>query len=244
MSFGLKNAGVIYQRLMNKVFADKIDRSMEVYVDDMLVKSLTIEQHIDDLADTFASFRLFNMILNPEKCTLGVEAGKFLGFIVSRKGIEVNPKKIQAILKMSSSKSVKDIQKLTGWIAALSRFIFRSADKCLPFFKLLKNSTRFVWDDQCEKAFINLKAYLSSPPILISLEARKKLYLYLAASEETLTAVLIKEISKDQLPIYYVNKSFHDSELNYSKIEKLAYSLLMASRKLRQYFQSHHITVD
>ena len=113
----------------------------------------------------------------------------------------------------------------------------------MPFFKLLRNSTRFVWDDQCDRAFANLKAYLSSPPLLISLGMGKKLYLYLEASEETLAAVLVKETSKGQFSIYYVSKTLHDSELNYSRIKKLAYSLLMASRKLRQYFQSHHIIV-
>ena len=128
-------------------------------------------------------------------------------------------------------------------MAALNRFISRSADKCLPFFKLLRNSTRFVWDEQCEITFVDLKAYLSSPLLLVSPEAGEKLYLYLAASEETLAAVLIKETPKGQLPVYYVSKALHDSELNYSKIEKLAYSLLMASRKLRQYFQGHHVTV-
>ena len=111
----------------------------------------------------------------------------------------------------------------------------------LPFFKLRRNSTRFVWDEQCEKALADLKAYLSSPLLLVCPEAREKLYLYLVASEETLAAVLIKETTKGQLLVYYVSKALHDSELNYSKIEKLAYSLLMASRKLRQYFQSHHI---
>ena len=128
-------------------------------------------------------------------------------------------------------------------MAALNWFISRSADKCLPFFKLLKNSTKFVWDEQCEKTFVNLKAYLSSLPLLVSREAGEKLYLYLAASEETLAAVLIKKTLKEQLPVYYVSKALHDSEFNYNKIEKLTYSLLMASRKLRQYFQSHHVTV-
>ena len=142
-----------------------------------------------------------------------------------------------------SSTSVKDIQRLANRVAALNRFISRSADKCLPFFKLLRNSTRFIWDEQCEKAFVDLKAYLSSPLLLVSPEAGEKLYLYLATFEETLATVLIKKTLKGQLPIYYVNKALHDSELNYSKIEKLAYSLLTASRKLRQYFQSHHITV-
>ena len=121
-------------------------------------------------------------------------------------------------------------------MVALNRFISRSADKCLPFFKLLRNSTRFVWDEQCEKAFVDLKAYLSSPPLLVSPKAEEKLYLYLAAFEKTLAAVLIKETPKGQLPVYYVSKALHDSEFNYSKIEKLAYSLLTASRKLRQYF--------
>ena len=106
-------------------------------------------------------------------------------------------------------------------MAALNRFISRSADKCLPFFKLLRNSTRFFWDEQCEKALVDLKAYLSSSPLLVSPEAGKKLCLYLAASEETLAAVLIKEAPKGQLPIYYVSKALHDFELNYSKIEKL-----------------------
>ena len=111
MPFGLKNTDATYQRLVNKVFADKIGRSMEVYVDDMLVKSPTIEQHIIDLADTFASLRLYNMRLNPEKCTFRVEAGKFLGFMVSQRGIQINLEKIQAILEMTSpnqSKTFKD----------------------------------------------------------------------------------------------------------------------------------------
>ena len=116
--------------------------------------------------------------------------------MVSQRGIEINPEKIQAILEMTSPKSVKDIQRLTGQEAALNRFISRSADKYLPFFKLLRNSTRFVWDEQCEKAFVDLKVYLSSPPLLVSPEAGEKLYLYLAASEETLVAVLIKETPK------------------------------------------------
>ena len=95
--FGLNNAGATYQRLVNKVFADKVNRSMEVYVDDMLVKSSIIEQHIKDLADTFASLRLYNMRLNPKKCTFGVEVGKFLDFMVSQRRIEINLEKIQAI---------------------------------------------------------------------------------------------------------------------------------------------------
>ena len=117
---------------------------MKVYVNDMLVKSLAVEQHIHDLVETFSSLCLYNTKLNLKKCTFGVEVRKFLGFMVSQRGIEANRKKIKAILEIPSLRSVKDIQRLTGRMVALNRFISRSVDKCLSFFKLLRNSTRFV----------------------------------------------------------------------------------------------------
>ena len=94
MPFGLKNVGAIYQRLMNKMFAHQIGRNVQVYVDDMLIKSLHEVDHLDDLRETFDTLRSFNMKLNPNKCTFGVTTGKFLGFMVSQKGIEVNPEKV------------------------------------------------------------------------------------------------------------------------------------------------------
>ena len=146
-------------------------------------------------------------------------------------------------MEILSPRLVKDIQRLIGRMAMLNRFISRLADKCFPFLKLLGNSTRLIWDDQCEKAFADLKAYLSSPPFLVNPELGEQLYLYLAALKKTFAIVLVKKMSKGQFPVYYVSKALYDSKFNYSRIEKLAYSLLMASRKLRQYFQSHHIIV-
>ena len=96
MSFNLKNAGATYQRLMNKSFSHQIGRNVQVYVDDMLVKSQLENDHLDDLKETFDTFRSYNMKLNLSKCTFGVMAGKFLGFMVSQRGIKVNPDKIQA----------------------------------------------------------------------------------------------------------------------------------------------------
>ena len=104
------------------------------------------------------------MKLNPAKCVFGVASGKFLGFIVSQRGIEVNPEKVQAIINMTSPKTVKEVQKLTGRIAALNRFVSRAIDKCLPFFKTLKQA--FAWTDECETTFQELKRYLSNPPLL------------------------------------------------------------------------------
>ncbi|GKV28094.1 hypothetical protein SLEP1_g37185 [Rubroshorea leprosula] len=139
MPFGLKNAGATYQKMVTIVFHAQIGKNLEVYVDDIVVKSLKAEDHLADLDETFNNLRKNRMWLNPAKCIFGVESGKFLGFMVSRRGIEVNPEKIRAIAEMEPPKSVKDIQRLTGRVAALHRFISKSADKCLPFFKIMSS---------------------------------------------------------------------------------------------------------
>ena len=138
--FGLKNAEATYQRLVNKMFHKQIGASMEVYIDDMLVKSVKAELHITHLAEAFQVLKSYNMKLNPAKCTFGVSAGKFLGFIVNSRGIEANPDKIKVVLDMLPPSNIKDIQCLTGRIAALSRFLFKVSDKCQPFFQVLKKA--------------------------------------------------------------------------------------------------------
>ena len=138
MPFGLKNPGATYQRLVNKMFNKQISRNMEVYVDDMLVKSKEKLAHLDNLREMFTTLKQYQMNLNPSKCVFGVASGKFLGFMVSQMGIGANPEKVQAIINMVLPKTIKEVQKLTGRIAALNRFVFRATDKCLPFFKTLK----------------------------------------------------------------------------------------------------------
>ena len=123
MSFGLKNAGTTYQRLVNHMFRPQIRWNVEVYVDDMLVKSQDEKIHLDDLQETFNTLRQYNMKLNPSKCAFGVSSGKFLGFMVLHRGIEANLNKIQAILDMKPSQNVKEVQSLTGRVATLNRFV-------------------------------------------------------------------------------------------------------------------------
>ena len=151
MPFGLKNAGATYQRLVNHMFHPQIRRNVEVYVDDMLVKSLDEGKHLDDLQENFNTLRRYSMKLNSSKCTFGVASGKFLGFMVSHKGIEANPKKIKAILDMKPPQNIKEVQSLTGRVAALNRFVSKATNKCLPFFKVLKKA--FEWTDECQRAF-------------------------------------------------------------------------------------------
>ena len=120
----------------------------------MLVKSKEELTHLDDLKETFATLKKHQMRLNPSKCVFGVASGKFLGFMVSQRGIEANPEKVRAIIDMTSPRTVKEVQKLTGRIAVLNRFVSRASDKCLPFFKTLKQA--FAWTDECEAAFQEL----------------------------------------------------------------------------------------
>ena len=148
---------------------------------------------------------------------------------------------MQAIINMASPRTVKEVQKLTGRITALNRFVSRATDKCLPFFKTLKQA--FAWIDECEAAFQELKHYLSNPPLLSPSKEGENLYLYLAVSATAISATLIREEGKRQLPVYYVNQTSQGAEFRYLKIEKIAFALIVASRKLRQYFQVNPILV-
>ena len=143
------------------MFTHQIGRNVQVYIDDMLVKSLHENEHLNDLQETFDTLRSYNMKLNPSKCVFGVTVGKFLGFMMSQRGIEVNPEKVRAILELEPPRSVKAVQSLNGKVTALNRFVSKATDKCLPFFRVLRKS--FEWMDECQKAFEGLKKYLSSP---------------------------------------------------------------------------------
>src|SRR6266511_2258869 len=135
MPFGLKNAGATYQRAMQRCLHDQLRCNVEAYIDDVIIKSRIKEDLISDLFGTFANLRCFMCKLNPEKCVFGVPSGKLLGFIVSYRGIEANPKKLKDIFKMNSLTALKDVQKLTGCMAALSHFVSRIGEQATPFYK-------------------------------------------------------------------------------------------------------------
>ncbi|XP_021602320.1 uncharacterized protein LOC110607500 [Manihot esculenta] len=149
MPFGLKNVGATYQRLMNKIFKGHIGRNVEVYVDDMVVKSQTFQQHMADLKEVFGVLEQYKMRLNPAKCAFFIRGGKFLGYMVNGKGIEPNPEKVEAILRMPEPICVRDVQRLTRRVVALDRFMSKFAERCLPFFKKLRKVPNFEWTEDC-----------------------------------------------------------------------------------------------
>ncbi|XP_061364982.1 uncharacterized protein LOC133308378 [Gastrolobium bilobum] len=243
MPFGLKNSGATYQRMMNQVFEDQLGKNVEVYIDDMIVKSINSAVHIEDLEQTFQKLRQHNICLNPAKCAFGVQAGKFIGFMLTHRGIEANPDKCRAVLEMKPPASKKEIQQLTGRLASLTRFLPRSAETTLPFFKLLRKEVQYGWTSECEVVFQEIKKQLASPPVLSSPRNGETLIIYLSVGDVAANSVLVQESEEGQQPIYFVNRLLQGAELHYQKLEKVAFALMISARRLRSYFQGHQIVV-
>ena len=193
MPFGLKNAGSTYQRMMTRMFKPQLGKNIEIYVDNMVVKSKMVTEHLRDLGDIFDVLRRHKLRLNASKCSVGVGSGKFLGYMVTHRGIEVNPNQIKAINDLKLSRNAKEVQKLTGMIAALNQFISRSADRCQPLYLLINKWKGFEWSKDCIAAFQQLKEYLSRPPIMSSPAADEVLYAYIAVAPHAVSLVLIQE---------------------------------------------------
>jgi hypothetical protein len=249
MSFGLKNAGATYQRAIQTCLGEQIDNNTEAYVDDVVVKTKNPGMLIKVLKKTFENLNKWKWKLNPNKCVFGVPSGQLLRLLVSNRGIEANTKQIRAITEMALPCSVKDVQKLTGSMVALNRFISRLREKALPFFKLLKKTGKFEWTEEDKEAFESLKIYLTSSPILTPPEKNKDMMLYISATSTVVSTTIVVEREKEghvykvQRPIYYISKVLTDSKIWYPHVQKLLYALLITSHKLRHYFESHKITV-
>ncbi|GMQ02271.1 hypothetical protein CsSME_00048578 [Camellia sinensis var. sinensis] len=241
MPFGLKNVGATFQRMVTKMFTPLLGRTMEAYIDDMVVKSRHPADHLSDLAEMFAILKQHKLRLNASKCAFGMGSEKFLGFIVTNRGIEVDLTQIRAVQELKQPSSAKDVQHLAGMAAALNRFISRSSDHYRPFFQALKS--KFLWDEECDWALAELKEYLSSTSLLVTPKPDEELYLYLAVSQHAVSAVLVRSEGIKHLPIFYVSKTLLPTESRYLPLEKLALALMMASRKLAHYFHAHTIIV-
>jgi hypothetical protein len=245
MPEGLKNVGSTFSRLTKKVL--EVGRNIFTYVDDIVVVSKSKEDHLADLVETFANMRDARLRLNPEKCIFRVCQGKILGYLVSHRGIEANPTKIQATINMAPPQSTKDIQRLKGILVALNRFISKSVERSLPFRKTLCGAKDFIWGLEQAAAFESLKQHLSELATLTSPNPSLPLLLYIAASHCAVSATLVQEQDKDgknqQCPVYYISEVFTTSKCNMTELKKTSYAMVMASRKLRHYFEVFKVRV-
>ncbi|CAN6687461.1 unnamed protein product [Malus baccata var. baccata] len=217
MPFGLKNAGATYQRAMNDIFHDLIGHNMEVYIDDIVVKSKTEEQHLIDIRHALSRMRVHKLKMNPKKCAFGVRAGNFLGFLVHQRGVEVDKNKARAIMESPSPTNKVQLQRLLGKINFLRRFIANLAGKIQPLTPLLrlKNKENFEWGPPHQEAFDGIKAYLTSPPVL-------------ALKEQA---------------VYYLSRILTEVETRYSPVKRLCLALYFTANKLRHYMLPCHVHI-
>nr|GEY58763.1 reverse transcriptase domain-containing protein [Tanacetum cinerariifolium] len=191
MPFGLKNAGATYQRLMDNAFENQMGRNIEVYVDDLVVKSHTEAEMVRDIEETFQTLRKINMKLNPKKCSFGLAEGVFLGYVITHEGIKPCSDKTTAVLQLPSPQTIKEVQSLNEKLASLNRFLSKSAEKSLLLFQTLKKCIKksdFRWTTEAEQAFQQLKQHLSALPLLAAPKPREELIMYLSAKHGAITS--------------------------------------------------------
>ena len=217
-------------------------RDVEVYVDDMIVKSRDRADHLATLQRFFERVRQFRLRLNPKKCTFGVTSGKLLGHIVSEGGIEVDLEKIRAILDMLAPRTEKEIKGFLGKLQYISRFIARLTDICEPIFRLLRKNQPAVWSDDCQCTFERIKECLISPSVLVPPTPRRPLLLYLSISNMALGCMLaqLDDLGKERA-IYYLSNRMLEYECRYIMIEYLCLALVWVTRRLRHYMTKYFV---
>ncbi|GJR50919.1 reverse transcriptase domain-containing protein [Tanacetum coccineum] len=242
MPFRLKNIGATYQRLVDTIFEGKMGRNLEAYVDDMVVKSKTELKMIKDVEETLMTLKKVSMKLNPKKCSFRMKEGKFLGYILTFEGIRANPEKTKAVMNMPSPSNLKQMQRLSGKLAALNRFLSKATERALPCLDRLKKCTNkkdFHWTIEAEEAFQAIKKLILELPTLTAPKKEEELMVYLSAANEAVSAVLLVERDGRQIPIHYLSRTLQGAEINYPPMEKLALALVHTARRLRRYFLGH-----
>jgi hypothetical protein len=234
---------------MQHVFGDHIGRTVEAYVDDIVVKFKKADDLVNDLRVAFDCLQANWVKLNPEKCVFGVPRGMLLGYIISQRGIEPNPEKVTVLEQMRPIRDLKGVQKVLGCLAALSRFISWLGEKGLPLYRLLKKHEHFSWTVEAQEALDKLKATLARAPILTPPQDGEPLYLYVATTTQVVSTIIVVERTKEghalpvQRPVYYISEVLSETKACYPQIQKLLYAVVLVWRKLRHYFEAHPVTV-
>jgi len=245
MTFGLKNVGATYQRAMNFIFHEFIDKLVEIYIDDVVVKSGDFTKHLADLQKVLECTRKHGLKMNPNKCAFGVLVGQFLGFMVHQRGIEISRRSIDAINKIVAPTNKTELQSLIGKINFIRCFISNLSGKIRAFSPLLrlKADLEFVWGREQQLALDEIKNYLTNPPVLIPPQQGKPFRIYLSTDRMVIGSALIQEFEGKERVIYYLSKRLVDAETRYLAIEKLCLCLYFCCIKLRHYLLSAECTV-
>ncbi|KAK1614119.1 hypothetical protein QYE76_019636 [Lolium multiflorum] len=245
MTFGLKNAGATYQRAMNYIFHDLIGQLVEIYIDDVVVKSVATDGHLEDLRRVLDRTRKFGLRMNPKKCAFGVTAGQFLGFLVHERGIEIGLKSQEAVRTMKPPTTKKELQCLIGKINFVRRFISNLSGRIEPFMGLvkIKPDEEFRWGAEQQQAFDDIKEYLTKPPVLVPPRQDRPFYIYLSVADTSIASVVVQVYEGLEKVVFYLSRRMLDAETRYPEIEKLCLCLFFTCTKIQHILVSADIIV-
>ncbi|KAK1649328.1 hypothetical protein QYE76_067133 [Lolium multiflorum] len=245
MTFGLKNAGATYQRAMNYIFHDLIGKLVEIYIDDVVVKSVATDGHLEDLRRVLDRTRKFGLRMNPKKCAFGVTAGQFLGFLVHERGIEIGLKSQEAVRTMKPPTTKKELQCLIGKINFVRRFISNLSGRIEPFMGLvkIKPDEEFRWGAEQQQAFDDIKEYLTKPPVLVPPRQDRPFYIYLSVADTSIASVVVQVYDGLEKVVFYLSRRMLDAETRYPEIEKLCLCLFFTCTKIQHILVSADIIV-
>jgi hypothetical protein len=236
MPFGLMNAGATFQRAMDIAFVGERDKFVVIYLDDLTVFSKIDEEHLMHLKQTFEKCRRFGLSLNPKKSHFAMQEGKLLGHVVSKEGIRIDPKRIEAIDTITIPRNIKEIQSFLGKINFLRRFIPNFAEIVKLITGMLKKDSGVNWTTEARASFAHIKKVISEAPVLASPDYLKDFLIFSFASEHTIAAVLLQKNEEGfEQPIAFFSKSLRDAELKYDIMEKQAYAMVKALKAFRTY---------
>ena len=246
MLFCLKNADATYQRAMNAIFNDMLGHHMEIYIDDILVKSKKVAEDVNHLRKSFEMMRLHQLKLNPLQCAFRVQAGNFVGFLVHQTGVEVDQNKARAIISAKAPQNKKELHKLLGQVNYLRNFISNMVGKTKVFSDLIKPKEveEFKWEKQHQIAFDGIKGYLCKPTVLMPPLKGRPLKLYLSTAKESIGFLLTQNNAEGhEQVVYYLSRILNSTKTRYTPIEKLCLALYFAYMKLRHYMIKFQVYV-
>jgi hypothetical protein len=225
---------------MNYIFHDLIGKLVEVYIDDVVVKSASIEGHLEDLRQVLERTRRFGLRMNPKKCAFGVSAGQFLGFLVHKGGIEIGLKSQEAVSTMVTPTTKRELQQLIGKINFVRMFISNLSGWIEPFMELvkIKSNEEFRWGAEQQQTFEEIKEYLSKPHVLVPPQQDMPFYVYLSVGDTSFASVVIQVHDNKERIVFYLSRRMLDAETRYPDIEKLCLCLFFTCTKL------HHILLS
>lgn len=243
LAFGLSNAPAVWQRYIDHILGPELEPYVFVYLDDIIIVTPTFEEHLRVLSEVISRIHNSGLTLNREKCQFCREELRYLGYVVNRQGLLVDPDKVRAILDIPNPKNVTEVRRLVGMCSWYRRFVPNFSTVIAPLTDLLRKSRNFDWTQDCTEAWNVLKNYLTTAPVLTCPNFGYEFSIQCDSSNFGIGTVLTQEIDGKEHVICYLSRSLTSAERNYSTVEKECLAVLWSIEKLRPYIEGSHFKV-